>query len=56
MVDDDVRSFISQNLVDAGAYVLPQSSNMVVIRETKSSRRNKHSQSGISTPNESNSR
>jgi len=36
MVDDDVRSFITQNLIDLGANVLSQSSNVAAIRETKS--------------------
>jgi hypothetical protein len=36
MVDDDVRSFVTQNLIDAGALVLPRSSNVAAIRETKS--------------------
>jgi hypothetical protein len=36
MVDDNVRSFITQNLIDLGATVLSQSSNVAAIRETKS--------------------
>jgi len=36
MVDDNVRSFISQNLIAQGASVLPQSPNVAAIRETKS--------------------
>ena len=36
MVDDNVRSFISQNLFIQGATVLPQSPNVTAIRETKS--------------------
>jgi len=36
MVDDNVRSFISQNLIAQGTTVLPQSPNVAAIRETKS--------------------
>jgi hypothetical protein len=36
MVEDNVRSFISQNLVKNGAKVLPQSPTVSAIRETKS--------------------
>jgi hypothetical protein len=36
MVDDNVRSFISQNLIVQGATILPQSPNVAAIRETKS--------------------
>jgi hypothetical protein len=36
MVDDNVRSFITHNLLDVGATVLPQSSDVAAIRETKS--------------------
>ena len=37
MVDDNVRSFIAQGLLSAGANVGPQSSNIAAIREIKSS-------------------
>jgi len=36
MVDDNVRSFISQNLNNLNATLLPQSMNLAAIRETKS--------------------
>lgn len=36
MVDDNVRSFITQGLLSAGASVSPQSSTIAAIRETKS--------------------
>jgi hypothetical protein len=36
MVDDNVRSFISQNLRDSGATVLPPSRHVAAIREIKS--------------------
>jgi len=37
MVDDNVRSFITQGLLSAGANVGPLSSNIAAIREIKSS-------------------
>jgi len=36
MLDDNIRSFISHNLADLGATVLPQSAAVAAIRETKS--------------------
>lgn len=36
MVDDNVRSFITQDLIDLGAAVFSQSLDVAAIRETKS--------------------